>query len=187
MSKEKITICICKLKIACNIFFFSLLSDFWLIHLFYLHLLYKPYVGLCQATCVQSHQRQPTSAVAIATAIATCEVQVSAADYQTVPTVATGVSKPLCCRLTLTFTLTSKNLSLYITLLLLLVVIQLCSPRCWHIMHHNISQLKSTKCKIRFRNGKTLWIIWSWPSTFYVKTTDLWSLQVLFQLTHMWS
>ena len=96
------------------ILFVSLLSHFWLIHLFYLHLLYQPYVGLCQATCVQSHQRQSTSAVAIATR----EVQVSAADYQTVPTVATGVSKPLCCRLTLTFTLTSENLSLYITLLL---------------------------------------------------------------------
>ena len=94
--------------------FVSLLSHFWLIHLFYLHLLYQPYVGLCQATRVQSHQRQSTSAVAIAT----CEVQGSAADYQTVPTVATGVSKPLCCRLTLTFTLTSENLSLYITLLL---------------------------------------------------------------------
>ena len=101
--------------------FVSLLSHFWLIHSFYLHLLYQPYVGLCQVTCVQSHQRQPTSAVAIAT----CEVQVSAADSHTVPTVATGVSKPLCCRLTLTFTLTSENLSLYITLLLLLVVIQL--------------------------------------------------------------
>ena len=79
--------------------FVSLLSHFWLILLFYLHLLYQPYVGLCQATRVQSHQRQSTSAVAIAT----CKVQVSAADYQTVPTVATGVSKPLCCRLTLTF------------------------------------------------------------------------------------
>ena len=94
--------------------FVSLLSHFWLIHLFYLHLLYQPHVGLCQATCVQSHQRQSTSSVAIAT----CEVQVSAADYQTVPTVATGVSKPLCCRLTLTFTLTSENQSLHITLLL---------------------------------------------------------------------
>ena len=79
--------------------FVSLLSHFWLIHLFYLHLLYQPYVGLCQATRVQSHQRQSTSAVAIAT----YKVQVSAADYQTVPTVATGVSKPLCCRLTLIF------------------------------------------------------------------------------------
>ena len=52
-----------------------------------------------------------------AVAIATCEVQVSAADSQTVPTVAAGVSKPLCCRLTLTLTLTSENLSLYTTLL----------------------------------------------------------------------
>ena len=94
--------------------FVSLLSHFWLIHLFFLHPLYQPYVGLCQATRVQSHQRQSTSAVAIAT----CEVQVSAADYQNVPTVATEVSKPLCCRLTLTFTLTSENLWLYITLLL---------------------------------------------------------------------
>ena len=37
--------------------FVSLLGHFWLIHLFYLHLLYQPYVGLCQATRVQSHQR----------------------------------------------------------------------------------------------------------------------------------
>ena len=81
--------------------------------LFYLYLLYQPYLGLCQATCVQSHQRQSRSAVAIAT----CEVQVSAADSQTVSTVATGVLKPLCCRLTLAFTLTSENLSLYTTLL----------------------------------------------------------------------
>ena len=47
--------------------------------------------------------------------ITACEVQVSAVDSQTVPTVVTGVSKPLCCRLTLTFTLTSENLSLYTT------------------------------------------------------------------------
>ena len=81
---------------------------------FLLHLLYQPYAGLCQATCVQSQKRQPSSAVAIAT----CEVHVSASDSQTVPTVATGVLKPLCCRLTLTFALTSENLSLYISLLL---------------------------------------------------------------------
>ena len=55
--------------------------------IFHLHLLYQPYIGLCQAQCVQSHQRQPMSAVAITA----CEVQVSAADSQTVPTVATGV------------------------------------------------------------------------------------------------
>ena len=44
--------------------------------------------------------------------------QVSAADSQTVPTVSTRVSKALCCRLTLTFSLTSENLSLCTTLLL---------------------------------------------------------------------
>ena len=88
---------------------------------FHPHLLYQPCLGLCQATCVQSHQRQRRSAVAIATS----EVQVSAADFQTVPTVATGVSKPLCCRLTLTFTLTSENLSLYTTLL-----------RCWSLYNY---------------------------------------------------
>ena len=54
--------------------------------LFHLHLLYQPYLGLCQAQCVQSHQRQPMSAVALTA----CEVQVSAPDSQTVPTVATG-------------------------------------------------------------------------------------------------
>ena len=67
--------------------FVLLLSHFWLIHFFHLHLLYQPYLGLCQAQCVQSHQRQPMSAVAITA----CEVQVSAADSQTVPTVAAGV------------------------------------------------------------------------------------------------
>ena len=81
------------------IMFVCFITKSFLTYLFYLHLLYQPCVGPCQATRVQSHQRQSTSAVAIAT----CEVQVSVADYQTVPTVATGVSKPLCCRLTLTF------------------------------------------------------------------------------------
>ena len=84
----------------------SLLSHFWRIHFFHLRLLYQPHLGLCQAPCVQSHQRQPMSAVAIIA----CEVQVSAADSQTIPAVVTGVSKPLCCRLTTTFTLTSVPL-----------------------------------------------------------------------------
>ena len=74
---------------------------------FHLHLLYQPHLGLCQATCIQSHQRQPRSAVAIAT----CEVQVSVADSQTVPTVATGVSRRLCCRLTLTVHTSAMSLS----------------------------------------------------------------------------
>ena len=99
--------------VTLEIVFVSFLSHFWLIQLSpipALSTISRP-VSSCS---VQSHQRQPMSAVALAT----CEVQVSAADSQTVPTVATGVSKPLCCRLTLTFTLTTDNLSLYITLLL---------------------------------------------------------------------
>ena len=42
--------------------------------------------------------------------------------------------------LTLTFALTSENLSLYTTLLLfLLVLIQLCSPRCWlHLLSYKV-------------------------------------------------
>ena len=78
---------------------FVSLSHFWLIHFFHLHLLYQTYLGICQATCVQSQQRQPISAVAIAT----CEVQVSAADSRTVPT----EFRSRCA---------AENLSLYTTL-----------------------------------------------------------------------
>ena len=129
-----------------NFLFVLLLSHLWFIYLFYLHLFHQPYISFCQATCVKSHQTQPTSAVAIAT----CEVQMSAADYHAVPTVATGVSK-LCCRLTETFTLTSENLSLYITLLFLLVAIQLCSPRCWH--------LDSNYCRTRCRQSQLRFVL----------------------------
>ena len=126
--------------------FVSFITKSFLTYSFFFHLrlLYQPYLGLCQAPCVQSHQRQPMSAVAITA----CEVQVSAADSQTVPSVVTGVSKPLCCRLTLRFTLTSENLSLCTTLLLLLllVLIQLCSPRCWH--------LYSNYCRTRCRQSQ---------------------------------
>ena len=38
--------------------------------------------------------------------------------------------------LTLTFTLTSDNLSSYSTLLIIPVLLQLCSPRCWHLDSH---------------------------------------------------
>ena len=70
---------------AVCLFYHQVISDLFIF--FHLHLLYQPYLGLCQAPCVQSHQRQPMSAVAITA----CEFQVSAADSQTVPTVATGV------------------------------------------------------------------------------------------------
>ena len=99
---------------TCLLLFLSLPCHFWLIHFYHLYLLHQPCVGFCQATCVQSHQRQPRSPVAKAT----YEVQISTADSLTVPTATNGVSKSLCCRLTLIFTLTSANLSLYITLLL---------------------------------------------------------------------
>ena len=92
-----------KHRIVCM--FVSLLSHFWLIHFFLLFLLYQTYC-------------RPLSSYMCSITPETAKVQLSAADSQTVPTVATGVSKPLCCRLTLTFTLTSENLSLYITLLL---------------------------------------------------------------------
>ena len=70
-----------------NCLFVCFIIKSFLTYSFFLHLLYQPYLGLCQTQCVQSHQRQPMSAVAITA----CEVQVSAADSQTVPTVATGV------------------------------------------------------------------------------------------------
>ena len=53
--------------------------------------------------------------------------------------------------LTLTFTLTSENLSLYNILLLLLVLIQLCSPRCWH--------LDSNYCRTRCRQSQLRFVL----------------------------
>ena len=110
---------VCALKhgrwVQLFVLFISLLNHFWFIH-------FSPTSALptackpCQSKCVQSHQRHPRSTIVMAT----CEVQiqVSAADYQTPPTVGIRVSKLMWCPLTLTFTLTSANLSLNITLLL---------------------------------------------------------------------
>ena len=53
--------------------------------------------------------------------------------------------------LTLSFTLTSENLSLYTTLLLLLVFIQLCNPRCWH--------LDSNYCRTRCRQSQLRFVL----------------------------
>ena len=53
--------------------------------------------------------------------------------------------------LTLTLTMTSENRSLYATLLLLLVLIQLCSPRCWH--------LDSNYCCIRCRQSQLRFVL----------------------------
>ena len=94
-------------KIVESIDLFCLLHYQCLTYSFFnLHLLYQPCEELCQATCVQTHQGQPRSTVAIAT----CEVHVWAVDSHTIPIVATGVLKPLCCQQTLTSTLTSENL-----------------------------------------------------------------------------
>ena len=81
---------------------------------FHLHLLYQPYLGLCQAQCVQSHQRQSMSAVAITA----CEVQVPAANSRTVPTVAVwswlkyGQSKMFVCVLKTILSMWNLYLSL---------------------------------------------------------------------------
>ena len=87
-----------------------------------------------------------------AVAITACEVQVSAADSQTVPTVVTGVSKPLCCRLTLNiYTDQWEPIVMYhsITFLLLLVLIQLCSPCCWHL-DCNYCRTRCRQSQLRF-------------------------------------
>ena len=63
---------------------------------------YQPYIGLVMLLVV-NHNRTCS-----ALPTAACDVLVA-----TVPTTASGVSKPLCCRLTLTFTQTSVNLSPY--------------------------------------------------------------------------
>ena len=105
--------------------FVSLLSHFWLIHFFHLYLLYQPYLGLCQAQCVQSHQRQPMSAVEL--------LPHARSGYPGIDCWFSDRSNCSNWRLTLTLTLTSENLSLYTTLLLVLVLIQVCSPRCWHL------------------------------------------------------
>ena len=89
----------------------SLLSNFWLIH--HPRLLYQPHIGLMSGYMWSitpdtakvgrsySHVRSPGFDCWFSDRFS----------------VATGVSKPLCRRLTLTFTLISENLSLYITLL----------------------------------------------------------------------
>ena len=74
-----------------------------------------------------SYQRQPRSAVAIAT----CDVQVSAAYSQTVPTVTKGVSKQLCCRLSI-YNDHWEPIIIWITLVLNWSLYNYCSPRCWH-------------------------------------------------------
>ena len=56
-------------------FQYEAISDLFILHL---HLLYQPYVNLCQATCVLSQQRQPLHVVTVANS----EVLVLAANTQ---------------------------------------------------------------------------------------------------------
>ena len=93
--------------------FVSLLNHFWIIHLFKLHLLYQPYV--CRP--LSSYMCSITPEIANVG---------SSYSHMRGPGVGCWLSDRSncshwsfeCCRLTLTFTLTSENLSLYITLLL---------------------------------------------------------------------
>ena len=112
--------------------FVSLLSHFWLIHFF------PPTPAL--------------SAISRPLSSSMCSITPEAANigssYNRMrgPGIGCWFSDRSNCShwsLTLTFTLTSENLSLYTTLLLWLVVIQLCSPRCWH--------LDSNYCRTRCR------------------------------------
>ena len=101
--------------IFCFCLFVSLLSLFWLIH-------FSP-------TTVSSIMGGSLSSYMCSIAperakVGSCYSHMrgsgSAADFQTVPTVATVFSRSLCCRLSLTFTLISKNLSIQGSLDLLL-------------------------------------------------------------------
>ena len=94
-------------------------------------------LGSCLAKCVQSQKTQPMSAVAITS----CE--------------GPGIScwfldRSNCSHwsLSLTFTLTSENLSLCTTILLLLVFIQL---RCW--------PLDSNYCRTRWRQSQLRFVL----------------------------
>ena len=74
---------------------------------FHPHLLYKPYVGICRATCYQSNQT--ANVCGSYSPVRGPGIGGSVSDRSTV---ATEVSKPMCYRST--FTLTSDNLASYI-------------------------------------------------------------------------
>ena len=127
-----------------NIIFFclfvSLLSHFWLIHFFST----KPAL---------STTSRPLSSSMCPTTPETANVG-SSYNRMRGPCIGCWFSDRSNCShwsLTLTFTLTSENLSLYTTLLLLLVIIQLCSLRCWH--------LDSNYCRTRWRQSQPRFVL----------------------------
>ena len=93
-------------------------------------------------------ERRPNSAVDIAT----CEVHVSATDSHTVPAAATGVAMPLCCELINPGINTDQwePIAIYHSINLM-VVIKLCSPRCWH--------LDSNYCRTRCRQPQLRFVL----------------------------
>ena len=102
--------------------FVSLPSHFWLIHFF-------------STTPALSIISMPLSSSMCSITPETANV-CSSYNRQRGPGIGCWFSDRSNCShwsLTLTFTLTSENLSLYTTILLLLVLTQLCGPRCWHV------------------------------------------------------
>ena len=118
--------------------FVSLLSHFWLIHFFIQHLLL-------------STISRPLSSSMCSITPETANVS-SSYNRMRGPCIGCWFSDRSNCShwsLTLTFTLTSENLSLYTTLFLLLVLIQLCSPRRWHL-DSNYCRTRCRKSQLRF-------------------------------------
>ena len=91
--------------------FVSSLSHFWLIR-FFTYTCFINYVSLCQAILVQSHQTAKFDS-----SYSHMRCPGIGCWFSDRSSCSTGVLKPLCCLLSLTFTMTNENLSLYITLL----------------------------------------------------------------------
>ena len=122
------------------VLFVSLLSHFWLNHFF-------PPISALSTTS------RPLSSSMCSITPETTNVG-SSFNRMRGPGIGCWVSDSFNCShrsLTLTFTLTSENLSLYTTLLHLLVLIQLCSLRCWH--------LDSNYCRTRCRQSQLRFVL----------------------------
>ena len=125
------------IKLHCCLFV-SLLSHFWLIHFF-------------PPTPALSTISRPLSSSMCSITPETANVG-SSYNRMRGPGIGCWFSDRSNCShwsLTLTFTLTSENLSLYTTLLLWLVLIQLCSPRCWHL-DSNFCRTRCRQSQLRF-------------------------------------
>ena len=120
--------------------FVSLLSHFWLIHFF-------------PPTPALSTLSKPLSSSMCSITPETANVG-SSYNRMRGPGIGCWFSDRSNCShwsLNLSFTLTSKNLSIYTTLSLVLVLIQLCSPCCWH--------LDSNYCRTRCRQSQPRFVL----------------------------